>query len=592
MVLSGRRGKKRAREEEPGEYVCALSSAEVSHIVRCLPVLIHVPGDREFSRGPPSCKNIPIGHAACPPERLVGMREVIARSRAHVLAQVRETTDDDGSSRVPPVAFSRMARGGKTTVLRELFDDLYFNTEYMCPIIITFNPSANFRLRDGETQAQAILRLVAAQLVDCTAEEAHNIVCDRQALDDFLSNWPVVLLADELSALGPLDAEAAFLLRDMFLDKVNRYFVFSSHFPMSVEVSPSTVLGNASPPSDRGVIPEELPVSTNIAKLRHMHVRCAALTRAEVALYGGIPSLIYSVKARGENTPEERFRRVKLKIPKNKKRFVQRLVSELLDGDPCLESSAKGYMFYMFASFTQHDKVRWPLCYVKCILKHCEQTEPIRELLDSIQELECVASQEETGLDWEAILKISLILRCLASHMLGAQGPFKISATGAKPGVLCRQIPDNIRTVKRAHAFIRETLKGCIEPTLLVCTPAYSSFPTYDGFIGFTAGGANAKAVVDGYQVKTTRTYPKVGKNRCLRAAHLLRGKAPASNAQRRGWNYLSAGDIHDLLDFSLGPLCPDMWPAAPSDDEFDDDDDDDDESNSSSDNEDDSHHP
>ena len=43
----------------------------------------------------------------------------------------------------------------------------------------------------------------------------------------------------------------------------------------------------------------ELPRCLDLELLRAMHPSCASLTAMEMRLYGGVPSLIYSVKAGG-----------------------------------------------------------------------------------------------------------------------------------------------------------------------------------------------------------------------------------------------------------------------------------------------------
>ena len=62
--------------------------------------------------------------------------------------------------RVPPLIFSRLARGGKTTFMQQVFVALKESALY-APIFISFN--GNFALQKGESQLQALLRLIAMQ---------------------------------------------------------------------------------------------------------------------------------------------------------------------------------------------------------------------------------------------------------------------------------------------------------------------------------------------------------------------------------------------------------------------------------------------
>jgi hypothetical protein len=56
---------------------------------------------------------------------------------------------------------------------------------------------------------------------------------DHKALDEHLGD-NVVLLIDELNAIGTPDSYLAELLRTMFLDKAGSYLVFTSHYPVSI----------------------------------------------------------------------------------------------------------------------------------------------------------------------------------------------------------------------------------------------------------------------------------------------------------------------------------------------------------------------
>lgn len=156
-------------------------------------------------------------------------------------------------------------------------------------MFITFNDLTGFRLRDGESQHDAILRLIAAQLVTVTGKrvrkQLQRIICDEDALDEYIGDKPFVLLVDELNALAsPL--------------------VFTSHIPLSVDFS---ACAKSSSVSARGACTVPFMPCLNIEALRDMSEKCGSLTPAEVMSYGGIPSLIYSVKVAGETTPEERF---------------------------------------------------------------------------------------------------------------------------------------------------------------------------------------------------------------------------------------------------------------------------------------------
>ena len=66
-----------------------------------------------------------------------------------------------GDNLVPPLVVSRLARGGKSTFLRVLFDRL--KRQGYVPIVINFNGS--FARRPGESNLEAVLRLVCIQFL-------------------------------------------------------------------------------------------------------------------------------------------------------------------------------------------------------------------------------------------------------------------------------------------------------------------------------------------------------------------------------------------------------------------------------------------
>jgi hypothetical protein len=168
----------------------------------------------------------------------VDLDRVAEQCKTNVYNQLPLVTSD--TYRVPPTVLMRLSRGGKTATISRVFDQLKNGTRAVHPILISFNGADKlaFKRRNGETQKQAILRLIAVQLCDYSQVESQRIVVDREALDKHLGDDNVVLLIDELNMLGagmPLDRDAAALLREMFLDRAGRYLLFTSHVPFSIE---------------------------------------------------------------------------------------------------------------------------------------------------------------------------------------------------------------------------------------------------------------------------------------------------------------------------------------------------------------------
>ena len=237
-----------------------------------------------------------------------------------VHTQIALSTSD--KYRVPPLVLMRFARGGKTFTISKTFDKLKEQGR-VSPILISFNGSGEqaFRRREGETQSEAILRLIAAQLSDYSVVDARQLVADRAVLDVCLGD-NVVLLIDELNNLGTaLDAEAAELLRTMFLDRPGRFLAFTSHVPVSIEpdlqlAKASSFIGSSSviPVSLRGVSIVNMSSANSLNDLRSMSRACEELTEEQAAWLGYIPSLIYCTmndKGRlGAVSPKQRFQQM------------------------------------------------------------------------------------------------------------------------------------------------------------------------------------------------------------------------------------------------------------------------------------------
>lgn len=152
------------------------------HLLLCIPIapeIIHVPTDRAFTKVITDCLNLPTTASAC--NYLVNIDATVDAAVAHIKGQCPKLGGLEYG--VPPLIISRLARGGKTTILKEIFTRL--KTSGYAPIIVGLSNSSHFRHMPGQTHKDALLRLIASQLVNVEAgEEAWNlnISCDKAAL--------------------------------------------------------------------------------------------------------------------------------------------------------------------------------------------------------------------------------------------------------------------------------------------------------------------------------------------------------------------------------------------------------------------------
>jgi hypothetical protein len=215
-----------------------------------------------------------------------------------------------------------------------------------------------------------------------------------------------------------------------------------------------------------------------------MSKECEALTPAEIAIFGGIPSLIFSSKGRSVMTPRDRFRAQQLHVHLGQQLFVlQMFISEVLSGVRNHREDAVR-RFDIFSSILEDRLSWWPLCYISCILElfpSLISDIPFYELMD--KHLRVQATKSQTGLDWELIVQSALLLRCIDAKVNGTQGPFNIAELNAKPDVLCITLVVECNTLDKAWTKIIAEIDKMLRTTIVVVTPAYAKFPDYDGFV-------------------------------------------------------------------------------------------------------------
>ena len=204
-----------------------------------------------------------------------------------------------------------------------------------CPIFVSFNCAHKLQQLDRERDSiETLTRGIAISLMEVPPEETRAVACPRQVLKAYLDQHSkVVLLIDELSMLlkpGCADRHkrAGAFLRDEFLDRPDRFLVFSTHFPITAGIQELLGLGSG---SDRDATPIPMPTSFNLAELREMHMECRSLTGCQVLFYSGIPSLIYSVMTDNNFKFENQFANIDPK-PRVDDEFVLNFLNEFLMG--------------------------------------------------------------------------------------------------------------------------------------------------------------------------------------------------------------------------------------------------------------------
>jgi hypothetical protein len=503
----------------------------------------------------------------------VDLDRVVADCAAIVYEQCPLLTNS-ATRRKPPLALIRFARGGKTTTLAALFDKLKSDNK-VHPILISFNGggSAAFTRRRGETQYQALLRLIAAQLNDYTPEHTPNFVVDREALDDHLGD-NVVLLIDELNKLqAPLDSDAGNLLRTMFLDQAGRYLVFTSHFPVALNPDTVTALdilgshqnGRMSDRAVKTVTMSSASSATYVSDLRGMSTACEALTDEYAAWLGHIPSLIYCTMSDtgkyGVVTPTERFMQMDVVIPADKEiDILKRFLDELFTGRRDAEVSV---YYGGLASMGPNSTISYPLCYVKGILGQLNLLEGITVILTILNKLESYLNSKFSGLAWDCTVQVAIILQMLPVHMHGIRGPFGVVPFGVKPALAFRTLPSECSTLEDARDRMDKIFSEYQSHTLVYVGSANARFPEVEGFVAYTDGGSTPAHIV-GFQMKTADVKPRKSMDTKIinGGGVLIRGRSLAKRPRsaKDGWNYMTSAEVRELLGVSLLLAMPRKW--------------------------------
>ena len=138
---------------------------------------IKIPAFRTFSKPVDGCTGFDTSRGeVCRRDCLIDVDEVVEKVLRIVREELPKESDRTGGGfRKRVIMTSRLARGGKSTILEYLRETL--NENGFRPILITLNGVSKFKRRQGESESASILRrLIALQLIDHTEEESIHFV--------------------------------------------------------------------------------------------------------------------------------------------------------------------------------------------------------------------------------------------------------------------------------------------------------------------------------------------------------------------------------------------------------------------------------
>ena len=470
-------------------------------------LVIHVPSEfYPFTRGIEETVNFPAGIIEInDATTLVDVENSIQEAVEIIKIEIPQATSEVGIFRKSPLFITRLSRGGKTTLLMKIFDALKLLK--LNPLIITFNGKSKFLLSNGESQSEAILRLIASQLLgdDILFQLSHSrIVCDEEALDKYIGCKPFVLLVDELNSLAyPIDLEAGNLLKRMFIDKRNRYFVSTSHIPFPPDLS-GYIEG-----STREIKRIHLPISNDLKSLRKISPKCESLTGAEVMYCGAIPSLIYCYKIGIDF--DQRFNGIKKKISIDAVYFAAFLEEFMYGRKNSFNINLNS--FYWFSSVDKNGDILWPLCYAKHIFGVFRKLKYVPLLVNLIKDFEIECKFTKSGRDWEKLVQIAFITQFLNARYRQDEvplfGSLEIPHDDLKDLKLIIEYlgpeTENLDTANKVMETFVADLGS--HKALILFLPSSAVFCTFDGFVVYGRGDSTMSKIA--FQTKTGNTYPK-----------------------------------------------------------------------------------
>jgi hypothetical protein len=510
-------------------------------------------------------------------KKLIDMERVIHGSFDIIAQEAPKTTNP--LDRKLPLLFSRLARGGKTSTLMSLFEDL--KKKGYPALIISFNGDMKFNLQDNERPIHGILRLVLNQLIDqpvdtLTSADVDKLKCD---LDKYIQSQtiklkkPFILLIDELNVLeSPLEVETSRLLKDLFLDPENRYLVASSHIPLRLKENDLRSYYMKSDYSSRGFRTVNMSQSFNLEQLKTMSSSCLTLTDTQIQMFSGFPSLILLykehslfAKERFDNAVRRLAEEEKKKIF-NKTTYKEFLLS-LIDGSQLLSTD----FFHSFGSIVSGNDdqrtdpiITYPLCYISRIFHEflksdcacsASSASAISQLIELIEvNIPGAASTTGTGLGFQFIVELAMLIRGLFAESFRVPHPANPEFT-AKFGFM--PLDSEVETVKQAESFIRSEMKVRESGSLILFTPQYGSFPDFDGFL---VAKIQDQIRVTAFQAKAGDKTPK---RKALPAfinrAILYQGKAPETRRSTTKWSKPVREQVLNFLGPSLMIFYPDI---------------------------------
>ncbi|CEM40009.1 unnamed protein product, partial [Vitrella brassicaformis CCMP3155] len=398
------------------------------------------------------------------------------------------------------------------------------------------------------------------------------------------------LITDSIQG-GTDETKLATFLKDKFIDKANRYLIFTSH-TTTTGGKLSTFITS---PSDRDVIRPRLPVITSTEEAQKL---TSEAHKGALCFLGLAPALVHTVY----NTKRRNVRRAvegrfsALSGPPRDKKSLSAVISTAITGTGMMTMVRElGDWAQCLDGFISKDEGEsvyvWSPCYLVEAYEALERStrdldqdvaEGMLFFVDCLRQL--IEAEQDSGKEWEGVCAAAFMQRLLESHLLWdrsiaiRQGQLTPDAKellpeavlqGCRFGGVFRPTKEDIIKedgFSADYERLREKfLLWLANPTRALkndraaffVKPVRASFPKYDFFIFIVEDGTVVK--IYGYQCKTNpkNTPTKDAETDFADKSFWLFGTTGDDRKESQQWIIPSQDAFVSLAGFSLSRTCP-----------------------------------
>ena len=484
---------------------------------------------------------------------------------------INHYNNEDGvnGSRVPPMALVRCSRGGKTRALKELARRLKISLPNTAIIFVSFNEFSNILEWETKDPLGALCRRIAFAARQNQTSDDHLIELydsykyasvNPNDIKIWLKNTPRILLIDEFNVLalhnnsGATNAKFYNFLRDEFLVRRGRYFVFSSHVQTVANEVAQFIDGG----SDREVIVEQLPTISSIVDTAK-NFDWPALNAADALYYGLVPAMIYEARLDMKSSST-------IHLP-GKKRMgaIDDCIQRGLVTDEHINNLMKSFItgepdFVPLPLLQLMDsvgnKIQWIPHHMVPVLDHFAQSNSSLKYVSSLKDIVklftafCNA-KEGSGAGLETLCVITLLIRSMTQEFDSNIIPLDSDSFRNATVSFNRNFNLQDKTFgqyKNASEFLPDIATPDHFPHIAIYHPTNASFASVDIIVVAWQSIDVVKRFAIQVKEGTDLQMPEAIDTQDFDVKIWLRGKASNNSFDKKGWKVPSEADIVEFF--------------------------------------------